>query len=87
VELNTPESTLTDGEVHALLQARVEKINTRLEEVEKIRKFVVLPNDFPTEVRGLTSIQKVKIDRKAVEERYSKEISDIYAPGAERRSA
>jgi len=86
-ELNKQESALSDAEVQALLQARVEKINAGLEEVEKLRKFVLLPNDFPTEVRGLTSIQKVKIDRKAVEERYRKEISDIYEPGAEGRSA
>ena len=84
-ELKKPESTLTDGEVRALLQARVDKINARLEEVEQIRKFVVLAADFPTEVRSLTAIQKVKIDRKAVEERYKQEISEIYTPAAEGR--
>ena len=84
-ELKKPESTLSDGEVRALLQARVDKINARLEEVEQIRKFVVLAADFPTEVRSLTAIQKVKIDRKAVEERYKQEISEIYTPAAEGR--
>jgi len=79
-ELGKSEPALTDGEVYVLLQTRVGKINASLEEVEKIRKFAVLPGDFPTEVRGLTSIQKVKIDRKAVEERYRKVIRDLYGP-------
>jgi len=85
-ELNKSETALTDGEVRALLQARVENINARLEEVEQIRKFVLLLDDFPTEVRSLTSIQKVKIDRKAVAERYTKEIREIYGSATERKS-
>jgi long-chain acyl-CoA synthetase len=86
-DIKKEEAALTDDDVHALLQASVEKINARLESVEKIRKFIVLRDDFSPEVRSLTSIQKVKIDRKAVEQRYGKEISEIYAPGAGVESA
>ncbi len=86
-QLNKQVPTLTDGEIRSLLQTRIEAINARLEEVEKVQKFVVLLHDFPAEVRGLTSIQKVKIDRKAVEERFQKEISEIYSPAAERSGA
>jgi long-subunit acyl-CoA synthetase (AMP-forming) len=63
----------------AIVQSRVEQINLRLEAVEKIRKIVLMLQDFPTEVRSVTAFQKIKIDRKAVEARYQKEISDIYS--------
>lgn len=86
-QLKNHELALADDEIRTLLQMRIEKINTRLEEVEKIRKFVMLQNDFPAEVRGLTAIQKVKIDRKTVEQRYQKEIGEIYSPAPEGKSA
>ncbi|HZD40240.1 MAG TPA: AMP-binding protein, partial [Terriglobales bacterium] len=79
--LGKKEQALNDRDIRASLEARVEKINSRLEEVQKIRKFVVLGDDFSPEVRNLTSVQKVKIDRKAVEKLYGKEIDEIYEPG------
>ena len=86
-ELGKDESSLTDDEIKHLLLGRVEKVNAGLEEVEQIRNIAVLQNDFPAEVRGLTAIQKVKIDRKAVEEHYRREISEIYPPAAKANSA
>jgi long-subunit acyl-CoA synthetase (AMP-forming) len=78
-ELKKEESALTEKEIEAIVQSRVEQINLRLEAVEKIRKIVLMLQDFPTEVRSVTAFQKIKIDRKAVEARYQKEISDIYS--------
>jgi long-chain acyl-CoA synthetase len=86
-ELGKGEAALTDADIKHLVHSRVEKINTGLEEAEKIRKIAVLENDFPPEVRGLTSIQKVKIDRKAVEEHYQREISEIYPSAAKANPA
>ena len=81
-KLNKNESALGAEEMERLLFSRVEKINAGLEDVEKIRKIVVLNDDLPPSVRGLTAIQKVKIDRKAVAERYAREIAAIYGtPG------
>jgi hypothetical protein len=34
--------------------------------------------DFPEKVRSVTAFQKIKINRKAVEEIYRKEIEQIY---------
>jgi long-chain acyl-CoA synthetase len=79
-ELNKNESALGAEEIESLLYGRVEKINAGLEEVEKIRKIVLLREDFPPSVRGLTVIQKVKIDRKAAAEQYAREIAAIYGP-------
>jgi long-subunit acyl-CoA synthetase (AMP-forming) len=69
---------VTESEIAAGLQARIDQLNQRLEQVEKIRKFAVIPNDFPDEVRSVTVFQKIKIDRRAVDQRYRKEIEEIY---------
>ena len=82
-ELTKQESQLTDDDISAALYARLEQINSRLEEVERVRKLVVMQDEFPAEVRSVTVFQKIKIDRKAVEKRYQEEIESIYRPGAE----
>jgi len=77
-ERKKPESSLAPAEVEELLWPRVEKINARLEDPEKIRKIVVLKKEFPEEVRGVTTFQKIKVDRKAVAELYRREIEGVY---------
>jgi long-chain acyl-CoA synthetase len=86
-ELKKSEAALTADEIDKLLHGRIEKINAGLEEVEKIRKFTVLTEDFSPAVRGLTAIQKVKIDRQAVAERYAREIAAIYGPAGKGTAA
>jgi long-chain acyl-CoA synthetase len=81
-DLGKSDSALNDDEIKNLLHRRVEKINAGLEQVEKIRKMAVLKNDFPTDVRGLTAVQKVKIDRKAVEAQYREDIDALYSSPA-----
>jgi long-chain acyl-CoA synthetase len=85
-ELRKEESALTEAEIAAALQSRIDQLNDRLEQFEKIRSFAVLPNDFSDEVRSVTVFQKIKIDRKAVEQRYRKEIAAIYGPASEGRA-
>jgi len=82
-ELTKQESQLTDDDISAALYARLEQINSRIEAVERVRKLVVMQDEFPAEVRSVTAFQKIKIDRRAVEERYQKEIESIYRPRAE----
>ncbi|MBI2986478.1 MAG: AMP-binding protein [Deltaproteobacteria bacterium] len=77
-ELKKDNARLTDREVESALWSRVERINARLEDYEKVRKIAALRNDFPEEVRSVTAFQKIKIDRKAVEELYREEIERIY---------
>jgi long-chain acyl-CoA synthetase len=81
-ELTKQESQLTDDDISAALYARLEQINSRIEAVERVRKLVVMQDEFPAEVRSVTAFQKIKIDRRAVEERYQKEIESIYQPAA-----
>jgi len=82
-ESTKQESQLTDDNISTALYARLEQINSRLEEVERVRRLVVMQDEFPAEVRNVTVFQKIKIDRKAVEERYQKEIESIYRFRAE----
>jgi len=84
-ELHKEESALTQSEMATVLQSRIDLINLRLEQFEKIRKFVVMENNFLDKVRSTTVFQKIKIDRKAVEEVHQKEISAIYLPVVERQ--
>jgi long-subunit acyl-CoA synthetase (AMP-forming) len=70
-----------------VLEARVAEINGRLEHYERVREFIVLKEDFPPQVRSLNVFQKVKVDRRAVEERYRKEIAELYARVQERGAA
>jgi long-chain acyl-CoA synthetase len=77
-EFHKEEAALTGVEIAFALQSRIDQINSRLEQFEKIRKFAVIQNDFSGDVRTVTVFQKIKIDRKAVIERYREEIAAIY---------
>jgi long-chain acyl-CoA synthetase len=85
-ELHKEELALTETEIASALQSRIDQLNARLEQFEKIRKFAVMPNEFSDEVRTVTVFQKIKIDRKAVEQRYQKEIAKIYGLEGEKRA-
>lgn len=82
-ELHKEESALVEVEMATVLQSRIDQINARLEQFEKIRKFAVMQSDFADEVRTVTVFQKIKIDRKAVAELYQKEIAELYPTIAE----
>jgi long-chain acyl-CoA synthetase len=85
-ELHKEESALTESEIATALQSRIDQLNARLEQFEKIRKFAVMRDDFSDEVRTVTVFQKIKVDRKAVEQRYQQEIEEIYGLAEEGRA-
>jgi long-chain acyl-CoA synthetase len=82
-ELHKDASALTESEIAALLEAGIDRVNSRLEQFEKIRRFLVVADDFSDQVRTVTVFQKTKIDRKAVDQRYRKEIEEIYGLAGE----
>jgi long-chain acyl-CoA synthetase len=82
-ELGRVESTLSDSDVEAALWQRVDLINTQLDRYEKIRKIAIISHDFPARIRSITALQKIKIDRRTIEERYRVEIEAIYSSGGE----
>jgi long-chain acyl-CoA synthetase len=85
-ELHKENAALTEREIAAALQSRIDQLNQRLEQFEKVRRFAIMRDDFSDEVRTVTVFQKIKVDRKAVEHRYQKEIEEIYGPGDEARA-
>ena len=85
-ELHKENAALTEREIATALQSRIDQLNQRLEQFEKVRRFAVMRNDFSDEVRTVTVFQKIKVDRKAVEQRYQKEIEEIYGLAEEGRA-
>jgi long-subunit acyl-CoA synthetase (AMP-forming) len=85
--LDRMETALSDRDVQAALKQRVDMINTQLDRYEKIRKITVISDDFPEELRSPTALQKIKIDRQAVEDRYCAEIETIYSGGSQKSEA
>lgn len=81
--LDRMETALSDRDVQAALKQRLDMINTQLDRYEKIRKITVISDDFPEELRSPTALQKIKIDRQAVEDRYRTEIETIYSGGSQ----
>jgi long-chain acyl-CoA synthetase len=82
-ELDKDPAVLSESEIATLLQSGIDHINLRLEQYEKIGRFLVLAEDFSDQVRSVTVFQKIKIDRKAVEELYRREIEEIYGLAGE----
>jgi long-chain acyl-CoA synthetase len=77
--LGRMETSLSDSDIEAALKERVDLINTQLDYCEKIRKIAVISRDFPEQIRSITALQKIRINRHAVEERYHKDIEAIYS--------
>jgi long-chain acyl-CoA synthetase len=82
-ELHKDESVLIESEIAALIQSGIDRVNSRLEQFEKIHRFLVMADDFSDQVRIVTVFQKIKIDRNAVDRRYRKEIEAIYGLAGE----
>ena len=66
-----------DVKVHAIFQRGVDAVNQNLSNVERIKKFTILPADLSTDGGELTPTLKVK--RKSVNEKYAAQIEALYA--------
>ncbi|MCW3066537.1 MAG: long-chain fatty acid--CoA ligase [Solirubrobacterales bacterium] len=65
-----------DPEVHALIQAELDRANARYAQVEQVKKFVILDHDLSQETGELTPTLKVK--RNVVNERYRGLFDELY---------
>jgi long-chain acyl-CoA synthetase len=78
---NLPFTTYADlarkPEVRELIGGCVEEVNRDLAQVETIKRFTLLAKELDHEDGELTATQKVK--RRAIEERFSDEIEELYA--------
>ena len=68
-------------QVHALIQAELDKANAKYAQVEQIKKFVILDHDLSQETGELTPTLKVK--RNVVNDRYMRLFDELYRGGAE----
>ncbi len=71
---------VADPAVRALYEKVVEDVNQNLARFEKLKKVLLVPDEFSAENETLTASMKLR--RRAVEKRYSKEIEGMYS-GAE----
>jgi long-subunit acyl-CoA synthetase (AMP-forming) len=73
----SPEAMSAEPEVIAEVAAGVERANATLSRVEQIKRFKVLPCDWPPAGDELTPTMKLK--RKPIAEKYGAEIEALYA--------
>jgi len=59
------------------IQRRVESVNRHLANVERVRRWCLLPREFEV---GVELTPTFKVRRKVVAERYASEIESLYAP-------
>ncbi len=63
-------------EVHALIQAELDKANTKYAQVEQVKRFFILEHDLTQETGELTPTLKVK--RNVVNEKYAERFDTLY---------
>ncbi|MCM2393529.1 AMP-dependent synthetase/ligase [Streptomyces albipurpureus] len=80
-----PESLARDPEVHAAVEEGVAQGNTRLARVEQVRNFTILPVFWEANSDELTATMKVR--RKAVTDKYAKEIEALYTRPQDRAAS
>jgi len=76
-----PYTTFTDlsqkEEVGRLIRTDMERVNDRLSEVARVKRYVLLHKEFDPDEADLTRTRKLK--REALEERYKDLIEALYA--------
>ncbi len=76
VTVARPDELARDPKVQSEIGALVEKVNAGLSQVEKIKKWTLLDNDFTQEAEEITPTFKVK--RKTINSRYAPQIEAMY---------
>jgi long-chain acyl-CoA synthetase len=77
VDFKSREELVGDERVRSLVQKEIDRFNQNLDRQEKIRRFVLLPNDFTIDNDEITPSLKVK--RKVIDKRYKKLIDEMFA--------
>jgi long-chain acyl-CoA synthetase len=68
---------VANPKVQALYEGIVEAINQNLARFEKLKRVMLVPDEFTVDNGALTPTMKLK--RRVIEERYKKQIDDLYA--------
>jgi long-chain acyl-CoA synthetase len=84
IAYNSPEELVADPKVQALYEGIVTGVNNNLAQFEKLKKFVVLPEELSVNDGTLTPTLKLR--RRKVEERYSALIDKMYEDSTAERA-
>lgn len=76
IEFDDVTQLAEDPKVLAAVQAVVDKVNEGLSQVEKIKKWTVLPRDFTQDAEEITPTMKIR--RKTINEKYGDQIERMY---------
>jgi long-chain acyl-CoA synthetase len=76
IEYTVPEDMVKKPEVIKLYEAEVDRVNGKLDSYEKIKSFVLMPQELTAEAGELTYTLKVK--RRVVDEKYRAIIDKLY---------
>ena len=76
VEFSTLADLAAHPDVRAEVERSVEEANARFSQVEKIKKFAILPTEWPPDSEELTPTMKLK--RRGVLAKYAEEIEKLY---------
>ena len=76
-KFSSNEEMVHDAEVVSILQEEVDKVNSKLGQTEKIKKFELLTKDWTIDGGELTP--KMSIKRKFILEKYAEKVNAIYA--------
>jgi long-chain acyl-CoA synthetase len=68
---------VADPKVQALYQGIVEEVNQNLARFEKLKRVLIVPDEFSPENGALTPTMKLR--RRVIEDRYRTQIDDLYA--------
>ncbi len=68
--------TTSDTELKTLITEAVDRANTRLSQIERVRRFVIAPEAFSTENSQLTPTLKVR--RHVVRAAYAERLDSLY---------
>jgi len=70
------QSLSRDPQVHALIQAEVDRANAKYAQVEQVKRFAILDHDLTQATGELTPTLKVK--RNVVNEKYAQLFDELY---------
>lgn len=84
VGFTSSEQLVADSRVRALYQEMVTEVNKHLAPFEKIKRVILVPEEFTVENGALTASMKMR--RRAVEARYRAQIDAVYAEAEARNS-
>ena len=77
-ELGSKLSDYTENpDIHAEIDAQVQKLNQKFSNPEQVKKFTILPRDLNVDEGELTPTLKIR--RKQINENWAKEIEAMYS--------